>query len=101
MVYSLELTHEYTVFNLEKEPSFTIDKIAANDFYYSRDDGTVTEYWVEISRNGELIQKINVTITSKKLKNKKALFVKARAYVFDGKTKVYGKWSAMKKMKIK
>ena len=73
MVYSLELTHEYTVFNLEKGPSFTIDKIAANDFYYSRDDGTVTEYWVEISRNGELIQMIDFSLFEKERQNEDIL----------------------------
>ena len=46
-------------------------------------------------------KKLKVTVKSKKLKNKKKLFVKVRAYVLDGKTKVYGKWSKVKKVKIK
>ena len=37
-----------------------------------------------------------------KFKNNKKLFVKARAYVLDSKgNKVYGKWSKVKKVKIK
>lgn len=47
------------------------------------------------------VKKTNVIIKSKKLKNKKKLFVKARAYVLDGKKKVYGKWSNIKSVKIK
>ncbi|MFQ9515238.1 MAG: Ig-like domain-containing protein [Eubacterium sp.] len=48
------------------------------------------------------VKKIKVTIKSKKLKNKKKLYVKVRAYVLDAKgNKVYGKWSKVKKIKIK
>ena len=47
-------------------------------------------------------KKLKVTIKSKKLKKKKKLYVRARAYVLDfsGK-KVYGKWSSIKKGKTK
>ena len=46
-------------------------------------------------------KKVKVTLKSKKLKNKKKLFVRARAYVLDNKTKVFGDWSAVKKVKVK
>ena len=48
------------------------------------------------------VKKTKVTIKSKKLKNKKRLFVKARTYIIDtnGK-KVYGAWSKVKRVKIK
>lgn len=49
----------------------------------------------------KIVKKTKVTIKSKKLKNKKKLFVKARAYALDGKKKVWGKWSKIKKVKIK
>ena len=39
--------------------------------------------------------------TIKKLKKKKTYYIKARAYKLDGKTKVYGKWSLIKKVVIK
>ena len=38
--------------------------------------------------------------TIKGLKNKKTYYVKARDYKTIGKTKVYGKWSAVKKVSI-
>lgn len=49
----------------------------------------------------KFVNKLKVTIKSKKLKNKKNLYVKARAYKLDGTTKVYGKWSKIKKVKIR
>lgn len=50
----------------------------------------------------KIVKKRKVTIKSKKLKNKKKLFVRARAYVLDANgKKVYGKWSKIKKVKIK
>ena len=42
-----------------------------------------------------------VTKTIKKLKKKKTYYIKARAYKLDGKTKVYGRWSLIKKVTIK
>ncbi len=45
--------------------------------------------------------KKKITIKSKKIKNKKKLFVRARAYVLDGTTKLFGPWSNIKKAKIK
>lgn len=45
-------------------------------------------------------KKTKFTITSKKFKKKKKLYVKARAYNFKtGKKKQYGKWSSWKKVK--
>lgn len=49
----------------------------------------------------KIVKKTSVTVISKKLKNQKTLFVKVRAYKLDGKKNVYGKWSAVKKVKIK
>lgn len=40
-------------------------------------------------------------ITIKKLKKKKAYSFRVRAYVLDGKKKIYGKWSAVKSVKIR
>ena len=46
--------------------------------------------------------KKKIVIKSKKLKKKKKLYVRARAYVLDAdKVKVFGKWSPIKKAKIK
>ena len=39
--------------------------------------------------------------TIKKLKKKKTYYIKARAYKLDGKTKVYGRWSLIRKVTIK
>ena len=47
------------------------------------------------------VKKVKLTIKSKKLKNKNLLFVKARAYKLNGNKKIYGKWSKIKKVKIK
>ena len=51
----------------------------------------------------KFIKKVKVTVKSKKFKNKSKLYVRVRAYKLDndGKTKVYGKWSKVKKVKIK
>lgn len=47
------------------------------------------------------VKKVKFTITSKSLKNKKKLYMKARAYVKSGSKTVYGKWSLVKKVTIK
>lgn len=47
------------------------------------------------------VKKVKVTITNKKLKNKKKLYVRARAYKMNGKAKVWGKWSNVKKVSVK
>ena len=46
-------------------------------------------------------KKVAFTLKSKKLANKKKLYIKVRAYVLDGTNKIYGKWSKVKKVKIK
>ena len=46
-------------------------------------------------------KKVKFNIKSKKFKKKKKLFVRARAYTMDGKQRVFGKWSKVKKVKIK
>ena len=46
-------------------------------------------------------KKVKVKIKSKKLKNKKKLFIRVRAYTLDGSKIVYGPWSKVKKAKIK
>lgn len=47
------------------------------------------------------VTKATFTINNKKIKNKKVLYVKARAYkVVDGKT-YYGNWSKVKRVKVK
>ena len=46
-------------------------------------------------------KKVKYTIKSKKFKNKKTLYVRARAYKLDGKKKVFGAWSKIKKSKAK
>ncbi|MCR5430090.1 MAG: hypothetical protein K6E58_02540 [Eubacterium sp.] len=46
-------------------------------------------------------KKTKVTIKSKKIKGKKTIFVKARAYVLDGTTKIFGAWGKAKKSKAK
>ncbi|MFQ9514782.1 MAG: hypothetical protein ACLRZ9_03035 [Eubacterium sp.] len=47
------------------------------------------------------VSKLKVTLKSKKLKNKKKLFVRARAFnIVNGKKK-FGTWSSIKKVKIK
>lgn len=49
----------------------------------------------------KIVKKTKITITSKKLKNKKTLYVRVCAYVLDGKKKVYGPLSKVKKIRIK
>ena len=46
-------------------------------------------------------KKVAFTLKSKKFANKKKLYIKVRAYAVDGTNKIYGKWSKVKKVKIK
>lgn len=48
-----------------------------------------------------IVKKAKITVKAKKLKNKKKLFVKVRAYKLDSNIKVWGEWSKAKKVKIK
>ncbi len=47
------------------------------------------------------VKKVKITLKSNKLKNKKKLYLKVRAYTLDeNRTKVYGSWSKIKKVKV-
>ena len=47
------------------------------------------------------IQTKKTKYTIKKLKKKKTYYIRVRAYKMNGKKKVYGKWSTVKKVKVK
>ncbi len=47
------------------------------------------------------VQTKKTKYTIKKLKKKKTYYIRVRAYKMNGKKKVYGKWSMVKKVKIK
>ena len=47
------------------------------------------------------IQTKKTKYTIKKLKKKKTYYIRVRAYKMNGKKKVYGKWSTVKKVKIR
>jgi hypothetical protein len=47
------------------------------------------------------VKKVKFTLKSKKFKKKKKLYIRARGFVYDGSAKVFGKWSKVKKVKIK
>ena len=47
------------------------------------------------------IQTKKTKYTIKKLKKKKTYYIRVRAYKMNGKKKVYGKWSKVKKIKVK
>ena len=47
------------------------------------------------------VQTKKTKYTIKKLKKKKTYYIQVRAYKMNGKKKVYGKWSTVKKVKIK
>ena len=47
------------------------------------------------------IQTGKIKYTIKKLKKKKTYYIRVRAYKMNGKKKIYGKWSKVKKVKIK
>ena len=47
------------------------------------------------------VQTKKTKYTIKKLKKKKTYYIRVRAYKMNGRKKVYGKWSTVKKVKIK
>ncbi len=47
------------------------------------------------------VKKVKFTLKSKKFKKKKKLYIRARGFVYDGTARVFGKWSKVKKVKIK
>lgn len=49
----------------------------------------------------KVVKKVKFTFKSKKFRNKKKIYLRARAFVLKGQTKVYGAWSKPKKVKIK
>ena len=64
------------------------------------------KYQIQISVNKKFkkkksIQTKKTKYTIKKLKKKKTYYIRVRAYKMNGKKKVYGKWSMVKKVKIK
>ena len=64
-------------------------------------------YEVDIALNKKFTKRKSTKLTTKtslkvkKLKKGKTYYVRVRAYNLNGKKKVYGKWSAVKKIKIK
>ena len=84
-----------------KKVKITIQKISAKGYqvaiYKTKKDAKKNRKALK----KKFVKKAKVTITSKKLKNKKTLYVKIRAYNLDGKKKVYGAWSKVKKIKVK
>ncbi|MDD7209848.1 MAG: C69 family dipeptidase, partial [Lachnospiraceae bacterium] len=57
---------------------------------------------VNFGKKKTKIVKTSVAVkTIKKLKKGKTYYVKARAYKMNGKTKVYGKWSLISRVKVK
>lgn len=67
------------------------------------------KYQIQISKTKKFkkklvkktVKKFKFTLKNKKLKNKKKLYVRARAMKVVGKKKYYGNWSKPKKVKIK
>ena len=49
----------------------------------------------------KIVQTKKTKSTIKKLKKKKTYYIRVRAYKMNGRKKVYGKWSTVKKVKIK
>ena len=47
------------------------------------------------------VDSVKVSVKSKKVKGLKKLYVRARAYRLDGKSKVFGDWSDIKRIKMK
>ena len=47
----------------------------------------------------KIVKKDRTILKSKKFKNKKILYARARAFTFDGEKKLYGQWSKVKKVK--
>ena len=63
-------------------------------------------YQIQYALNKKFKKKKNIQTkktkyTIKKLKKKKTYYIRVRAYKMNGKKKVYGKWSTVKKVKIK
>lgn len=67
------------------------------------------KYQVQVAKNKKFkkilirrtVKKINTKISDKKIKNRKKLYVRARAVRMVKGTKYYGRWSGVKRIKIK
>ena len=67
------------------------------------------KYQVQVAKNKKFkkilirrtVRKINTKISDKKIKNRKKLYVRARAVRMVNGTKYYGRWSGVKRIKIK
>lgn len=67
------------------------------------------KYQVQVAKNKKFkkilirrtVRKINTKISDKKIKNRKKLYVRARAVRMVRGTKYYGRWSGVKRIKIK
>ena len=55
----------------------------------------------KLKKNTKIKDITRTTFTVKKLKKKKTYYVRVRAYTLSNGKKVYGKWSSVKKVKIK
>lgn len=66
-----------------------------------------TKYQIQYAVSKKKVEKAKkksvtkTSVTIKGLKKKKTYYVRVRAYTKNGKTTVYGKWSSVKKIKIK
>lgn len=81
-----------------KKAKISLKKISGADGYRVQFSTTKNFKKVLVTKT---VKKANTTISSKTLKNKKKLYVRAKAYKLDGKKKVYSKkWSKAKKVKI-
>lgn len=82
-----------------KRAKISIKKVKGASGYQIQFSTTKKFKKVLVKKN---VKKVKVTITNKQLKNKKKLFVRARAYKLDGKKKVWAKkWSKVKRVTIK
>ncbi|MCR5737166.1 MAG: hypothetical protein K6G64_05910 [Eubacterium sp.] len=84
-----------------KKLSLTLKKVSGVNGYeirvYASKKNATADKSVLVKKT---TSKLSYQLTSAKLKNKKALFVKVRAYKTVKKKNVYGDWSAIKKVKI-
>ena len=76
----------------------SLKKVKNVSGYQIQISATKTFKKVMVKKN---VKKYSFTISSKKIKGKKKLYVRARAYKTVNKKKNYGSWTKAKKMKIK
>ena len=93
------MTPEKTVIKKSegKENSFTITFAEEK-----RPDGYEIQYATNKSLKNAKIKRTKKTSTAiSKLKSKKTYYVRVRAYTKNGKSRTYGAWSKVKKVKVK